>query len=196
MAENICQDNVNPLYNNYFQFVINRGTRRLEFMVQKVNLPGITVPDQRQPTIFGTTVPVPTLVADFDPLNIEFMVDADMVNWLSLYSWIKNITNIQDATTDNLNEYQKWHWTASLIIPSPIVNSSTNDRAITKTNPLVVNFTNIIPIKLSGLIFRSDAQDAQQLQSSCTFKYSYYTIDNKHNPPSNLTNTTRTQPYI
>ncbi len=195
MAENICQDNVNPLYNNYFKFIIQRGTKRLELMIQKVNLPGIGIPDQRQPTIFGTTVPVPTLVADFEPVSLEFLVDADMTNWLSIYSWIKNITNIQDATTDNIDKYQDWHWTASLIIPSPIVNSSTNDRAITKLNPLVVNFVNVIPVKLSGLLFQTDSADAVQLKASCTFKYSYYTIDAKHNPPSDISKN-REVPYI
>jgi hypothetical protein len=81
-----CQDNTNNLYGNYFQLKILRGTSRLELMVQKANLPGITIPDQAQPTIFGTTIPVPSMTAQFEPLTVEFLVDQDLENWKSIYS--------------------------------------------------------------------------------------------------------------
>lgn len=140
-------------------------------MVTKVNLPGITIPDQPQPTIFGTTIPIPTMVAQFDPLSIEFLVDDDLTNWKSIYSWMRNITNIQDSTQHNI-DYQDWHYDAKLILPSNIVNYDGG----CNSPVLTVEFANVIPTKLSGLIFQSDVSDAQHVKASCSFKYSYYTM--------------------
>lgn len=173
-----CQDNLNPLYNNYYKLEILRGTRLLELMVQKVNLPGLAVPDQAQPTIFGTTIPVPSLTMQFEPLTVEFIVDENLTNWKSIFSWMRNITNIYDAETANIG-YREWHYDANLIIASSIFKyEGCTDPAVT------VNFTNLIPTRLSGLIFQSDSPDTNILKASCTFKYSYYTL--KPDAPENL----------
>ena len=176
MTTNPCQSNTNLLYSNYFQLKILRGTSALELMVTKVNLPGITIPDQAQPTIFGTTIPVPTMSAQFEPLYVEFLVDNELENWKSIYSWMRNVTNIQDSTTNNL-PYDDWHYTAQLIIPSALYKY---DGCVDPI--LTVSFTNFIPVKLSGLMFSSETSDAQQLKCSCTFKYSYYTVSPDASP--------------
>lgn len=169
MTSNPCQDNTNNLYANYFSFKINRGTDTLELMLQKANLPGITVPDQSQPTIFGTTVPVPTMTVQFEPLVLEFLVDSDLNNWKSIYSWIRDITNIQDATNFDLR-YQKWHYTATLTI-QPTVRCDGAEPV------MFAKFFHVVPVRLSGLIFQSDTADAPILKSSVTFKYSYYELE-------------------
>lgn len=168
MAQNNCQSNINNLYGNYFSFVINRGTQNLELMVQKVNLPGLSVPEQPQPTILGTTVPIPTMSIQFEQLTVEFLVDSNLQNWKSIYSWIRDITNIQDATNYNLN-YKNWHHTASLIL-HPTVNCDTPNPVLT------VQFDNIVPVRLSGLVFQSDVSDAPILKATCIFKYSHYEL--------------------
>ena len=159
-------------------------------MLFRSNLPGLAIRDSKQPTIFGTTIPVPTLGIDFETLSLEFIVDANLTNWLGLYSWLRNISNIEDADSNNIKNsesYQDWHGSATLILPSPILNTSTNDRDVTKQNPLTVKFYNLIPEKLSGMVFQSDVNEPVILKSTCSFRYSYYTIDTNHNPPSDLT---------
>ena len=179
MSSNPCQSNTNLLYNNYFQLKILRGTSVLELMVTKANLPGITIPDQAQPTIFGTTIPVPTMSAQFEPLYVEFLVDNQLENWKSIYSWMRNMTNIQNSTSHNL-PYNDWHYSATLTLPSAVYKY---DGCVDPV--LTVSFQNFIPVKLTGLIFSSESNDAQQLKSSCTFKYSYYTLN--PDAPSTLT---------
>ena len=173
-----CQDNTNNLYTNYFQLKILRNTDRLELMVQSANLPGVTIPDQAQPTIFGTTIPVPSMTIQYEPLFVEFLVDQDLENWKSLYSWIRNITNIRDSSEYNL-AYQDWHYQATLTIPSSVYRyAGCGDPVLT------VSFENLIPVKLSGLPFKSDVNDAVPLKATCTFKYSYYTLN--PDAPGNL----------
>jgi len=137
----------------------------MELMAQKANLPGISIPDQPQPTTLGITIPIPTLSAAFDPLTVEFVVDSDLTNWKNLYSWIRNITNIKDDVSHNL-AYQDWHNFANLYIIDP-----TNNCDILK-----VTFHYIVPVKLSGLVFQSDSTDAIVQKATCMFKYSYYDI--------------------
>ena len=169
MTTNPCQSNTNNLYANYFSFKIERGTDSLELMVQKANLPGITVPDQPQPTIFGTTIPIPNMTIQFEPLIVEFIVDNNLNNWKSIFSWMRDITNIEDAYNYNLN-YQNWHYSASLILHP-------TDSCDTPNPVLTVKFANVIPVRLSGLIFQTDVSDAPILKASATFKYSYYTLN-------------------
>jgi hypothetical protein len=168
MTTNPCQSNTNNLYANYFSFKIERGSDPLELMVQKANLPGITVPDQAQPTIFGTTVPVPTMTVQYEPLVVEFMVDSDLANWKIIYSWMRDITNIQDAISYDLT-YQSWHYSGALIL-HPTIGCDTPNPVLT------VKFANLIPVRLSGLIFQSDTADAPIIKASATFKYSYYEL--------------------
>lgn len=141
-------------------------------MVTKTNLPGVTIPDQPQPTIFGTTIPVPATTIQYDPLSIEFIVDSNLTNWKSIYSWIRNLTNISDSTTNNI-EYQDWHRdTAQLQLISPL---NKYDACIDPI--LTVTFFNLIPVKLSSLTFQTDSSDVPHLKASCLFKYSYYSME-------------------
>lgn len=179
MTATPCKDNINFLYGNYFRLFINRKTQPLELMVTKTNLPGVSLPEQNQPTIFGTTIPVPSMTIQYEPLSVEFIVDSDLTNWKSIYSWIRNLSNIEDATSDNL-QYQNWHRdTAQLQLISPLNNYDVCNDPI-----LTITFLNLIPTKLSGLLFQSDSNDTPHLKSSCVFKYSYYTMT--PDAPSNL----------
>lgn len=148
-------------------------------MITKTNLPGLSIPDQPQPTIFGTTIPVPTMAAQFEPLTVEFLVDNNLENWKSIYSWMRNVTNIKDSTSNNIANYQDWHYTATLTLPSALYKYDGCVEPI-----LTVQFEHLIPTKLSGMVFTSETNDAQHLKASCSFKYSYYTLN--PDAPNNL----------
>jgi hypothetical protein len=167
--------NINPLYNNSFSLsFVGRMTGQFVLLCQRANLPGIKVPDLTQPTSMGTTIPVPSLIAGFEPLAVEFIVDENMDNWISVYRWIKNITNIRDDTHDN-QDYEKWHTTATLsIFSSPYSLNGCNEA-------IKINFENVIPVALGGLNFQSDNTDAVIQKASAQFKYSYYTIVKTNN---------------
>jgi hypothetical protein len=158
-----CIPNLNPLYNSYFTLFFGRGTKQFELNCQKANLPGCTVPDVNQPTTMGTTVPVPTMQFNYETLNVEFIVDSNLENWKSIYSWMRNLANIENDTENNL-DYQDWHYQATLSLYDPT----------TQCPALNVRFYYIVPTKLSGLIFQVDSADALLQKASCQFKYSYY----------------------
>lgn len=161
-----CIPNINPLYNSYFTLRFGRGTTQFELNCQKANLPGCTVPDTKQPTIFGTTVPVPTMQFNYETLNVEFIVDSNLTNWKSLYSWMRNIANIDTDNTYNL-DYQDWHHEATLTLYDPVASCPT----------LTVTFRYIVPTNLSGLVFQADSSDAIIQKATCRFTFSYYELN-------------------
>ena len=181
-----CYDSIDPLYNNPFSFTLNRKsydststkTSTIELMVQQVNLPGITIPDQPQPTILGTTIPIPTMMVTFEPLNIEFIVDSNLNNWQSIFTWMRQMTNIENDYEHNL-DYQNWHInTGTLKIYKQNTKYPTQDTAACSDLVLsTIKFYNLIPIALSGLKFQSDSTDLIIQKATCRFKYSYYTMD-------------------
>lgn len=138
-------------------------------------MPGCSIADHPQPTILGTTVPVPTLQFMYEPLNVEFIVDSELENWKSIYSWMRNMSNIADDIGYNL-PYQQWHHQAVLTIYNP-----TNTCNYTQ-----ISFKYIIPTNLSGINFQSDSADAIIQKATCRFKFSYYEI--LPDPPVNLKN--------
>ena len=170
-----CISNINPLYNSYFTLFFGRGTNQFELNCQKANLPGCTVPDVNQPTIFGTTIPVPTLQFNYETLNVEFIVDSNLENWKSIYSWMRNIANIDTDDTYNI-DYQDWHHQATLILYDPTTQCPLNK----------ILFHYIVPTKLGGLNFQTDSADAILQKATCQFKYSYYTFC--PDAPNNLKN--------
>lgn len=82
---------------------------------------------------------------------------------------MRNLANINDDNSYNLDNYQQWHGSATLILPQPI-------DCDTPSPNLVVSFVNLVPTRLTGLIFQADVADAPILKASCSFRFSYYTI--------------------
>jgi hypothetical protein len=155
--------------------VFGRGTDQLEFLIQKANIPGISISDTPQPTTFGTTIPVPTMGVAFEPLTVEFIVDENLENWKTLYSWIRNLSNIDTDDQYNLSSYQSWHKVASLFVYDSTAkfNAGTDCTGVT----LRIDFNYIIPTSLSGIIFQSDSTDVIIQKATCKFKYSYYDLN-------------------
>lgn len=162
----VCKNNINPLYSNYFKLTFSRGTSQFELMCQRANLPGITIGETKQPTTLGTTIPIPTLSATFEPLRVEFIVDNDLTNWKSIYSWMRNVTNISEDNQYNI-DYQSWHIKATLDILDPV---NCNDVLLSFT------FNNVIPISLGGINFQTDNSDVNLVKTTASFAYSYYTM--------------------
>lgn len=170
-----CTTNLNPLYNSYFTLFFGRGTKQFELNCQKANLPGCTIPEVNQPTTLGTTIPVPTMQFNYETLNVEFIVDSELENWQSIYSWMRNLANIETDTEYNLT-YQDWHHQADLVIYDPTTNAA----------KITARFSYIVPSKLSGLVFQTDSADVIIQKATCQFKFAYYTFC--PDAPTNLKN--------
>jgi len=79
------------LSNNKFDFVLKR-IPNFTFLVQSVNLPGLTLASTAINTPFST-ISVPGNQITFGTLSLTFLVDEDMQAWYELYDWIVQLGN-------------------------------------------------------------------------------------------------------
>ena len=79
------------LSNNKFDFVLKR-IPNFTFLVQGVNLPGLTLQSSSINTPFSA-VSIPGNQITFGSLSLTFMVDEDMQSWYELYNWIVQLGN-------------------------------------------------------------------------------------------------------
>jgi hypothetical protein len=165
--------NVNPLSSNGFRFNIAK-LPELQYFCQEVNIPGITL---GEPAMFNpfAQVPIPGETLTYDTLNVKFMIDADMSNYIAIYNWIvalgfpqsyeQYIAFVSKDQRGILGELAKNYSGATL----QILNNTNNP---VKT----VNFTDMFPVSLGTLNFQSTSQDVNYLIGDATFRFSYYTF--------------------
>lgn len=142
----------------------------VNFFIQKVNLPSITVPnlDVKNEHV---TAPYPGEHLTFAPLQLEFMVDEDLINYLEIHNWItalgkpdsyqqyKDIQDIPDYTGDGI------YSDISLFVLNSL-----------KAHNYEIVFTDAFPISLSQLVFDSRDADIKFITATATFKYTQYSI--------------------
>lgn len=162
MENDFQPTNRNKLTTNRFIFMMTR-TPYMTYFCQRVNLPslGFGTSIQSNPTAIEIKRPGTRLV--YEDLQVGFIVDEEMKNWLEIHNWMKNISTY-DTVQDYLREQQK---TASALL---YVMSSTY-------KPLLsIYFHDIYPVFLTSLDFDSTSPDSENISATATFSYTYYEI--------------------
>ena len=155
--------NTNFLLSTGFRFVLQR-TPSLTYFCQSCNLPDFSFAQIEQPTRF---IPVkhPGRGYDYGDLQLGFLVDEDMVNYLEIYNWMRKIGTVEDHN-EHLSKTSEHFSDASITI----LNSAM------KPN-LTVNFKNIFPKSLSGIDFNSTADDTEPILVQATFAYTSFEVE-------------------
>jgi hypothetical protein len=164
-------DNINPLSPNGFLFSIQK-LPKLNFFCQQVNLPGIQLGSPEFGNPFQTA-PIPGETLTYDQLSVQFLVDANMENYISIYNWIVALgfPNNYEQYVNFLNEDQrgvtselaKNYSDATLTI---LGNNNTPIRTI--------EFVDMFPSSIDSLMFQSTNNDVQYLVGNAIFRYHYY----------------------
>jgi hypothetical protein len=155
--------NKNNLTTNKFLLYIPR-LPTVTYFCQRANLPSIFFGNAVQSTPTGLgPISRPGTRQTYEDLQIGFIVDEDMRNWLEVHDWMTSLgSNL--GTKDVLKEHQK---TSNIALY--VLNSSYNIN-------LTVTFHNAFPMSLSGLDFDVSVQDIDPILSTATFSYTHYTI--------------------
>lgn len=137
----------------------------VDFFCQSVNLPDISVGYAEAPTRYrGIALPASSGVR-FGDLRLNFIVDEDMKNYMTIWKWI-NQTNLAEELDTEPVEYSN----AQL----QILNSNFQPN-------IIVIFEDIFPIDLSELSFDVGDEQVDYLTASASFKFTRYTFNNKNN---------------
>ena len=167
----LIPENLNPLSPNGFQFSIQK-LPELTYFAQQVSIPGISLPN----TFFNTPfsqVKVAGDVLTYESLNVEFLVDEKMSNYLALYDWI-----IAMGFPENYDQYISWQGKFNSPFLSEIAkNFSDATLTILGSNNVpiqTITFVDLIPTNLSQISLTTTSTDVNYITCTATFEYSYY----------------------
>ena len=74
---------------NQFKFNITK-LPKVEYFCTPVNVPALAISEVQQPTPF-VDIPLPGTTLNYSTLNMTFIVDENLENYLEIYNWIRGL---------------------------------------------------------------------------------------------------------
>ena len=157
---------LNPLN---FRFSIKRAPH-VNFFIQKVNIPSISVPPTEHPNPF-VSIPYSGEHMDYGSLQLTFKVDEDLENYMEIHNWIRGLSKPY-----SYNEY------GELASQNPVMGGGLkSDITIlilnsTKLPIFEVTYIDAFPISLSEIVFDTTSEDINYIEATAEFKYTLFDI--------------------
>lgn len=152
-----------------FQFQLIKYPK-VSFFCQSATVPGISLSVATQSTRFNA-IPHPGDEISFDDLNIQFIVDENMTNYITMHNWVRKLGHpysggdIAELPGDDLED--KTYSDGVLFVL---------DSNFRKKFKIV--FKDLFPTNIGGLTFQSTTTDVQYFTVDVGFKYTIYDIYN------------------
>ena len=162
-----------------FKLVLTK-TPKVEFLCQSANIPSISMGTAIQPS-YLKDIPVPGDKVLYDDLNVRFLVDEKMENYLAIHKWITGLgypeslgQYSQLKTDDNRTDRRVSDAADPLYFQ---YSDATLQVLNSNYKPSVlINFKDAVPISLSTLDFDVTTRDYNYFTAEVTFKYTIYNI--------------------
>ena len=161
-ASNRNPQNTNFLQPTKFLLTFDR-VGAMQYFCQMANLPGISLDDATRSTPF-VNLYSPGTKLTYNPLNITFIVDEDLITWQKLQQWMNEIANPEGfdgrntKPSDNVSD-------ATLTILTNLNNSN-----------LRIYYHNVFPTSISDIDFDTKQSADDIITASASFRYDYYEI--------------------
>lgn len=139
---------------------------KVPYFSQSANIPGIGLNTVEAPTFLGRSIPFDASGLNYEPLNLAFLVDEDLENYLIIHNWMRSI-----AGGDMLGERGDFEEEYSVTCDASLAIMNSNMR----TN-FFVNFKDIFPVSLSGLEFNATIDGTEYATATVEFRYTTYAI--------------------
>tara|TARA_B100000945_G_C20313276_1_gene563911 strand:+ start:33 stop:590 length:558 start_codon:yes stop_codon:yes gene_type:complete len=161
-----------------FVFVLDKA-RKVSFLCQKAEIPDISLGQANIPTAGFAQIPISGSI-QYGQLNLEFIVDEDLRNYMEIHNWIRAL-----GTPSVRQERKDWNdrWGNDS-------RSSTDDTKVSDATLQVLNNNNIVnfdivfqslwPVSLATIPFDVTGTDNDYLTSTVTFNYTTYEVRNKN----------------
>ena len=159
-----------------FKFLLERCPK-VDFFCNQANIPDVTLGVAQQAT-YLKNIPVPGDKLQYGVLNLSFMVDEDMENYLQIYQWITSL-----GFPESLDQYQELRREDRF---SPIIDAQDplNERSDATLmiinsdyNPSVkIKFKDMFPVSLSSVPFNATSEQQQYYTAQATFQYTIFDV--------------------
>ena len=165
-----------------FKFALKRSPGAAYFC-NEANIPELSLSIAEQPT-YLRDIPLPGDKIDFGDLNLRFMVDEDLTNYMELQNWIRGLGYPQ-----SIKEYQdlekKTYIKQTFGQKRQDIYSDGTLQIL--SNNLVpkfqVLFDDLFPYSLSTITFDATDTDIEYFTAEVSFKYTLYTLTNLEGKP-------------
>lgn len=171
-------ENRNFLTPTSFRFTLQRAPKT-SFLCNQANIPDLNLGVAVQQT-YLKEIPRPGEIIDFGDLNLRFLVDEDLTNYVEIQNWIRGLGFPEDTK-------EFYELTEKGVIDKKLTKSLGFDiysdgMLQILTNNLIpqfqVNFQGLFPTSLSTLVFDATDTTNEYFTADVTFKYMIYTIEN------------------
>lgn len=155
-----------------FLFVLEKATKT-SFLCQKAEIPDLTLGQVSIPTRGMVPIPVEGNIS-YGNLNLEFIVDEDLRNYMEIHNWLRALGTPQD-----MKERRDWYNTYAKGSAEKDARFSDATLQVLNNNNIVnfdVVFKNLFPVSLSTIPFDVTGSDNEFFTASATFEYMLYEI--------------------
>ena len=162
-----------------FKLILTK-TPKVDFLCQSANIPQISMGTAIQPS-YLKDIPVPGDKVLYDDLNVRFLVDEKMENYLAIHKWItglgypESIGQYRQLKTDDKRTDRRVNDSADPLYfqysdaTLQVLNSNYKPSVL-------INFKDAFPVSLSTLDFDVTTRDYNYFTAEATFKYTIYEI--------------------
>jgi len=160
-----------------FKFLLNRCPK-VDFYCNTANIPEVILGTAVQRT-YLKDIPVPGDKLQYGDLNITFMVDEDMENYLQIYQWITSL-----GFPESISQFSELKDTDRLLPEKPVAGDHFNERSDATLmilnsdyNPSVkIKFKDVFPVSLSAVPFNVTAEAQQYYTATASFRYTIFDV--------------------
>jgi len=162
-----------------FKLILTK-TPKVDFLCQSANIPQISMGTAIQPS-YLKDIPVPGDKVLYDDLNVRFLVDEKMENYLAIHKWITGLGYPESLGQFSQLKKDDLRTDASVSDDADPRYFEFSDATLQILNSnykpsVLVNFKDAFPIALSTLEFDVSNRDYSYFTAEATFKYTIYEI--------------------
>ena len=159
-----------------FRFLIER-IPNVNYFCQAAEIPGISINSVDSNTPF-TVIPHAGSRLTFNPLDLKFVVDENIANYLEIYNWLVGMGR-PDSFQQTVDFAKQSHGFASRI---DSVQKMESDGTLLildgdKNPKIQVFFEAMFPVSISGLSFNSTDSDVQYIEATAQFRYRKFSFE-------------------
>jgi hypothetical protein len=171
-----------------FRFGINQ-LPKVEFFTTAANIPDISLGELVIPTPYKN-IPIVGDRVTFANLDISFIVDEYLENYISIHNWILGIgfpksreqfSDFRSVGSNTSNTGKGGNSDIGVVgkpvADRPFYSDATLTILSNKNNPIVeVRYSDLFPVSLSGLNYNQQATDVEYQTATISFRYKLYEI--------------------
>jgi len=168
-------ENRNFLAPTGFQFQLNR-TPKVTYFGNAVNIPAIDLGVAVQPN-YLRDIPLPGEKLQFSDLNLRFLVDEGLENYMEIQNWMRGLGFPEDLK--EIYKFQKEKSDLKQPTRSQLNLYSDGTLTVLDSNNIPkfkLIFENLFPVSLTTLEFDATQTDLEYFTAEVTFKYTIYNI--------------------